>query len=72
MYVALCSQVPIQTLSVDISHVTHLHLRVKCLLFITFSKVSEYKISRRSLQWLMSCYMQVQQNRTAHFLNLLL
>lgn len=27
----------------DISHVTHLHLHVKCLLFIIFSKISEYK-----------------------------
>lgn len=27
----------------NISHVTYLHLHVKCLLFITFSKISEYK-----------------------------
>jgi hypothetical protein len=60
------------TISIDdISHVIHLHLHVKCLLFTAFSKISEYKISRKSVQWLMSCYMQVQQKRTAHFLNLL-
>jgi len=55
---------------VDVSHVTHLHLHVKCLLFITFSKISEYKNFKEINAVLNELLHASLRKRTAHFLNL--